>query len=1397
MTSDQTTAESLLAAAIEIQDEAQRDRFIADRCGTDQTLRKEVDQLVADYLAAGDLFDAPILPVAPSRSISDLYDSDSRIGNYRIREKIGEGGMGVVFVADQTAPIKRRVALKLIKPGMDSKQVINRFEAERQALAIMDHPNVTKILDAGTTELGHPYFVMDLVRGTRITNFCREQLFSHREILRLFVAVCSGVEHAHQKGLIHRDLKPSNILVTMHDDQPVPKIIDFGVAKAVAQPLTEGSVYTGFLQLVGTPIYMSPEQLDLNDLGVDTRSDVYSLGVVLYQLLTGVLPFDRRPFDCHDINEIRRLVCETEPPRPSTRSSTIVANQDPTQHRTRRTDTRTPAAVLRGEIDWIVMKALEKNRKRRYQSVREFAQDISRYLNDEPIQACPPSLSYRAAKLVRKHRIALLTATVVAFSLVIGTGVAVWQAVVASAEAERASQAEVVANSALREAQTQTALAQESARQARFAARREAEQRSIAEQTLYIKDARSAQDLIAKGRHDEAMQLLVGHVPRDADRDWRRWDWYYLMSQANQSHREWLVHGEPVNAVACNPKSNWIALAASDATVKIWDSQSGQLRYTLAEGFLNPDCVDWDVSGSQLAYGTKSAPALVRVWDATSNQVTNVYEYDRSIWTVRFSHDGGRLIAGGIQTSDAAKTPGENLHLFRKVNQTWSLVEQLHLDGMHITSAEWSHDDRWISIAGSGERSQLHIVNGETLEIERVVDLPELPYAPHATHWHPHQALLAIGGHSGDCLVLNTQDGAVQTLPGKHFREVEQIRWSPDGSHIASCGRDGKVHVFDVRKKELVAEYTAHHGAATDLTWFADSQKLVSVGEDGFLRIWNREPARTFHSRHLGVFAKWAVRGSIDAIDTDHQQMLWEARLNQPASGRSLDSVSPDPTTDYLSPQESDRNEQLRLLDANNLLRFTESASDRSIEVFDHNSANQPVIRIDQSFEDLEALTAKAEFKLKRGLHFAYHPSRDEYAVGFRELGQLWVFDLESANAEILETRSCNLVFDLDWSPDGLHIAALAWGRLGTEEVHYKPYIHLYDAEERRHVKSHPCEEGVVEFAWHPDGDHFLLGTSTGHVSVCEWTQTGFRVVRTWKIHDDQVNSLCWHPSGKSIASAAENQVVISDSATGEATLRFPHEHWMQRLEFSSDGQHLTGITTEGELMVWDASSGYRYVETGEINSRTLQLWEKQFCQTVVDGNVAMALDWAKYIERVEGPVSWQSLQYMALLHYVAGDVDQYRKTCKRMLKDYQDSQRPGPNQYVAWTCAIAPDAFQDYSSVIEMARKPLLAEVTPTTAFTVTLAAVLVRAGQYHEARELLESINSDQLTTLSPAYRDYFHAIACHALGDYDAASKSFESAKRQTETELASGPGWVREQTLRLFRAECERRVQLSHD
>jgi serine/threonine protein kinase/tetratricopeptide (TPR) repeat protein len=434
---DDLPLEAIFFAALEKSTPEERAAYLDGATAGNSDLRRRVEKMLVAQAQAGSFLERPAHTSVVSVDEPITERPGSIIGPYKLLEQIGEGGFGVVFMAEQQQPVRRKVALKVLKPGMDTRQVVARFEAERQALALMDNPNIAHVFDGGATSTGRPYFVMELVRGIPITEFCDQYHVPVRERLELFLNVCQAVQHAHQKGIIHRDLKPSNVLVTLHDDKAVVKVIDFGVAKATGQQLTDKTLFTNFVQMIGTPLYMSPEQAQMSGLDVDTRSDIYSLGVLLYELLTGTTPFNKERIKTAGYDEIRRIIREEEPPKPSTRISTL-GQVATTLSTLRKSDPKRLRKLFRGELDWIVMKCLEKDRNRRYETASGLARDIEHYLRDEPVLACPPSAWYRFRKFGRKHRTALRIAGAFVALLVLAAAVSIWQAVRATRERDRA-----------------------------------------------------------------------------------------------------------------------------------------------------------------------------------------------------------------------------------------------------------------------------------------------------------------------------------------------------------------------------------------------------------------------------------------------------------------------------------------------------------------------------------------------------------------------------------------------------------------------------------------------------------------------------------------------------------------------------------------------------------------------------------------------------------------------------------------------------------------------------------------------------------------------------------------------------------------------------------------------
>jgi serine/threonine protein kinase len=631
--------ESIFYAAIQLEPPA-REAYLAGACGPDGQLRGRVAALLSAY-GEGEFLEDPAADLAATALLPSIGERPGdQIGPYKLLEQIGEGGMGLVFMAEQTKPLRRRVALKIIKPGLDTRAVIARFEAERQALALMDHPNIAKIFDAGTTgemrnaefgmrsaesgpfpseiphsafplphSTGRPYFVMELVRGAPITDYCTGRGLSLRERLELFIAVCDAVQHAHQKGVIHRDLKPTNILVSQTDTAPVPKVIDFGVAKATAsQTLTDKTLFTAFSQIIGTPLYMSPEQADVGNQDVDTRSDVYSLGVVLYELLTGTTPFDSERLRSVGHDEMRRIIREEEPPKPSTRAttaavaaaaaSTVAAKPQPRE--------AVDNSALRGDLDWIVMKALEKDRRRRYESPSALGDDIRRHLSNEVVEARRPSHRYVMQRFARRHRATLTGLAAIALILVTASVVGVLLAV-------RATQAEGLAKSRLQEvtrerneketAHRRAVAGEEAAQRARELAEtaRDAAETARKAAVWSVYSSRMVQASSAWIDRDyAALRQLTGSTKEvEGGPDFRGWEWYFLDRQLQNAFGA-LPPG-PVWSAAWHPQRTELAVVTpaaarpSNSGRRTAQSRSKRSRSFPTTRMPRSSCISWTV----------------------------------------------------------------------------------------------------------------------------------------------------------------------------------------------------------------------------------------------------------------------------------------------------------------------------------------------------------------------------------------------------------------------------------------------------------------------------------------------------------------------------------------------------------------------------------------------------------------------------------------------------------------------------------------------------------------------------------------------------------------------------------------------------------------------------------
>ncbi len=839
------TERSIFIAALEMDDDAGRAAYLVQACAGDEQLRSRIERLLKAHEPADKFLERG----PEDLDATDNFESVSEragavIGPYKLLQQIGEGGMGAVYMAEQTEPVRRRVALKIIKPGMDSRQVIARFEAERQALAMMDHQNIARVLDVGTTTSGRPYFVMELVHGVPITQFCDENHLTPHQRLELFVPVCQAIQHAHQKGIIHRDVKPSNVLVTMYDDKPVPKVIDFGVAKAVEQRLTEKTMFTEFGAFVGTFEYMSPEQAQLNAFGVDTRSDIYSLGVLLYELLTGTTPLGHKRLRQAALDELVRLIKEEEAPRPSVRLSS--SNNLPKIAAARNTDPARLSGIVRGELDWIVMKCLEKDRTQRYESANGLARDIQRYLSDEPVEACPPSAGYRLRKLSRKYRKPLRVAGVILVVLILAAITSAWQAIRATLAENRATIQRDIAKKKELEATRAREETTKAFEQVALANQKLNKTTADLRAALYVSDLNRAYQFWGAGHIERVEELLERHRPSGKEEDLRGVEWYYLRRLASRFQAGRLADLQtPVWALAISSDGRSLAAACGGGALTAWDAVTGALRFHVSDA--KSGALAYTADGKALVSAVVSgtpekAPraATIRVLArdvSTGNEIiARRREFQvGEVGLHALTADGVALLGftpdaklrvwdlatgGEIATLDAqAADPTIEralMHLMALAPDRKTLVWQLGPTTLvwdlrtkkirlkHFQSHPWS-----FAVALSPDGKLLACHRGGPPHVVQLWD------------WEAGKQVAELQGFSGHIYVLN---------------------FSPDGKLLASGDEFGTIRLFDIATMKEVAALNGHGGGVYALVFAPDGHWLYSASSDGSVRRWKPIP---------------------------------------------------------------------------------------------------------------------------------------------------------------------------------------------------------------------------------------------------------------------------------------------------------------------------------------------------------------------------------------------------------------------------------------------------------------------------------------------------------------------------------------------------------------------------
>jgi WD40 repeat protein/serine/threonine protein kinase len=819
MNAPEHSVRNVFTEALAISDLRQRAAFLERACGADVRLRREVEELLQAELEVGQFF-----PDNPRATVSRLVlqelveaadrsnafpgtpiteKTGDRIGRYQLLEKIGEGGCGMVYLAQQETPVRRQVALKVIKLGMDTKATVARFDAERQVLAIMDHPSIAKVFDAGATDTGRPYFVMELALGSKITDYCAQHQLSTRKRLELFVQVCQAVQHAHQKGIIHRDLKPSNVLVTAQDGVPVPKVIDFGIAKATEGKLTDQTLFTAFEQFLGTPAYMSPEQASMTSLDIDTRSDIYSLGVLLYELLTGTTPFDTKTLLTAGVDELRRTIREETPMRPSTRVRQGKLASLPSPPITR-------YPPLATDLDWIVMKCLEKDRGRRYATANGLAADLQRHLNNEPVLARPPSRFYEFQKTARRHKVGFAAAAVVIIALAAGLSFAALGLVQARHQADYAN---------LR---------------------------------AYTSDMAVVQQAWDEGNLGRAQDKLRKYVPKPGERDLRGFEWRYLWKLCQDESRFSFTNFTSEVRMTLSPDGRFV-VAGSGKIIQLLDyantNELDSLRLPDAAGdiaalaFLPTDTNVLATVADQTLY----------FWDLAGKRITSTLTFSNPPVALAFSSDGKLLaVADGY---------AQKIELWRV--QEHSLV-WARPTGSPVYPLIFA-PDRESLISGGGDHRQAlwwDLATGTELSFP-----DEQRGSISAFALSPDRKLLATSATDSTAILWDlARRKPVVRLIGQASGPVRALAFSPDGRWLATGNSDATVRLWEVdaaaRKPETI--YRGHQSGVLNVAFSPDGDSIISSSGDGTVKVWDAKPAS--HETILPK-EKWMVRSSLFSPD--------------------------------------------------------------------------------------------------------------------------------------------------------------------------------------------------------------------------------------------------------------------------------------------------------------------------------------------------------------------------------------------------------------------------------------------------------------------------------------------------------------------------------------------------